>query len=66
MVLLIIINLEEQAEINGHILAAGEHCVRALLLLGTADLKAHQDIALYTGGYLNNFKQHLKAEINTC
>ena len=45
-----IINLEEQVEINGHILAAGEHCVRALLLLGTADLKAHQDVALYTGG----------------
>ena len=54
MVLLIIINLEEQAEINGHILAAGEHCVRALLLLGTADLKAHQDIALYTGGLCYN------------
>ncbi len=33
----------------------GNHTVRALLLLGTADLKAHQEIVLYAGGMYLQF-----------
>ena len=44
------IHIPEAIELSNFTVAAGHHTVRALLLLGTADLKAHQEIILYAGG----------------
>ena len=42
------VNLEEPVHLdNGNRVPAGDYQVRALLLLGTADIKAHQELVLY-------------------
>ena len=40
----------EPINLSNATITQGNHTVRALLLLGTADLKAHQEIVLYAGG----------------
>ena len=44
------IHIAQEIECNHYTIQEGNHKVRALLLLGTADLKAHQEIVLYAGG----------------
>ena len=44
------IELKEDIDIDGYIIKAGVHRIRCMILLGTADLKAHQEMALYAGG----------------
>ena len=47
------INLEEPLAINGDVIPSGPHTVRCLMLLGTADMKAHAEMILYAGGRSN-------------
>ena len=44
------VRIRNDIDINGYTLKAGVHWVRCILLLGTADLKAHQEMELYAGG----------------
>ena len=44
------VDVKAAIEVNNYALPMGKHKVRSLLLLGTADLKAHQEIILYAGG----------------
>ena len=44
------VKIEQQISIKDVIIHPGEYTVRTLLLLGTADLKGHQEIVLHCGG----------------
>ena len=44
------VHVPETIEFSNFSVAQGNHTIRALLLLGTADLKAHQEMILYAGG----------------
>ncbi|XP_048576071.1 uncharacterized protein LOC125557470 [Nematostella vectensis] len=44
------IHLDRHIPIGETVITAGYHKVRALILMGTADLKAHAEISLYAGG----------------
>ncbi|KXJ19010.1 hypothetical protein AC249_AIPGENE10997 [Exaiptasia diaphana] len=55
------VSLPRSLTLESCTIPAGEHRVRALLLLGTADLKAHQDIALYAGGSYSILLQNNKS-----
>ena len=46
------VNIPETVELSNFSVQQGIYTVRALLLLGTADLKAHQEIILYAGGMI--------------
>ena len=46
------VNIPETTELSNFLVQVGNYNVRGLLLLGTADLKAHQEIALYAGGMI--------------
>ena len=46
----ITVTVPEPLNVNNYVIAPGQHTVRALLLLGTADIKAHQEIGLHAGG----------------
>ena len=48
------ITLVNEIRVGNKVLDAGQYTVRMLLLLGTADLKAHAEMILYAGG--NFFK----------
>lgn len=45
-----VINIAHPIRIGDYVIAAGQHEVRMLLLLGTADIKAHGELTLYAGG----------------
>ena len=51
----ITVNIPQPVNVNNHIIAPGDHTVRALILLGTADIKAHQEIGLHAGGDFSLF-----------
>ena len=53
------VHIPETTELSNWSVNEGNHNVRALLLLGTADLKAHQEIILYAGGGLSVYLVHL-------
>lgn len=44
------VTLTAPLRLEGYVIPCSQYQVRALLLLGTADLKTHQGIALYAGG----------------
>ena len=44
------IDLKDSFDISGHHILAGHHKVRCLLLLGTADMKAHAEMVLHPSG----------------
>ena len=44
------VTLENPVDIGNYLIPAGNHQVRALILLGTADIKAHQELVLYASG----------------
>ncbi len=46
------VHVPETIECSNFSVSQGNYNVRALLLLGTADLKAHQEIILYAGGII--------------
>jgi hypothetical protein len=46
------VHVPETIESSNFSVSQGNYNVRALLLLGTADLKAHQEIILYAGGII--------------
>ncbi len=46
------VHVPETIKCSNFSVSQGNYNVRALLLLGTADLKAHQEIILYTGGII--------------
>ena len=47
------VHIPETIELSNWSVNEGNHNVRGLLLLGTAGLKAHQEIILYAGGGLS-------------
>ncbi|KXJ26883.1 putative RNA-directed DNA polymerase from transposon X-element [Exaiptasia diaphana] len=55
------VSLPRSLTLESCTIPAGEHRLRAVLLLGTADLKAHQDIALYAGGSYSILLQNNKS-----
>ena len=52
--LLLTIIISNPIQIGNDVINAGEYQVRMLLLLGTADLKAHAEMTLYAGGKAYN------------
>ena len=46
------VHIPETIECSNFSVTQGNYNVRALLLLGNADLKAHQEIILYAGGMI--------------
>ena len=44
------IDIPHEIRIADNLIPAGKHKVRMLILLGTADIKAHGELTLYAGG----------------
>ena len=44
------ISIDEEVRFEDTVIAAGKHTVHALLILGTADIKAHAEMLLYASG----------------
>ena len=46
------VNISHPITVGDQVIAAGNHKVRLLLLLGTADIKGHGELTLYAAGKL--------------
>lgn len=58
------IHISHRMRIGDGLIPAGNHKVRMLLLLGTADIKGHGEFTLYAGGTVTKIPFKLK-DINS-